>query len=53
MSRTPPRSPTEPPTLAVKLGRIFEARATGWGILAVPIVLFLLLGGAYLGLTLR
>ena len=36
--------------LQLKLGRAFEARATGWGIVAIPVVLALILGFAALRL---
>lgn len=40
-------------TFALKVGRALEAHATGWGVLAVPIVLALLLGTGLLGLLWR
>ena len=33
-------------TLSLKLGRAFEAHATGWGVAAVPLVIVLLVLGA-------
>jgi len=33
-------------TLSMKLGRWFEATATGWGVIAIPAVLALLLAFA-------
>ena len=35
-------------TLSMKLGNWFEAHATGWGVVAVPIVIGLVLGVALL-----
>lgn len=35
-------------TLTMKLGSWFEAHATGWGVLAIPIVIGLVLGLALL-----
>jgi hypothetical protein len=40
-------------TFALKLGRAVEARATGWGVLAMPLVLALLLAAGLLGLLWR
>ena len=37
-------------TLSLKLGSWLEANATGWGIVAIPVVILLLLAGAKLGL---
>lgn len=46
MPRIPPK-PAEPPaTLSLKIGQWFEANATGWGVLCVPIVVLLLLAAA-------
>jgi hypothetical protein len=41
MSRAPSRPPAT--SLMVKLGTWFEAQATGWGVLAIPLILFGLL----------
>lgn len=38
MSKRSPSNPL-PPTLTVRIGKVFEASATGWGILMVPVVL--------------
>lgn len=38
MSRFSPK----PATLSLRMGQWFEANATGWGVLAVPIVVMLL-----------
>jgi hypothetical protein len=43
----PPQVRRSPATLSLKLGQWFEANATGWGVLAVPVVI-LLLGAAAL-----
>jgi len=40
-----------PHTLSVKCGGWFEAAATGWGVLMVPVLLLVLLGAAALGLV--
>lgn len=32
---------TPPPTLSVRIGSWFEASATGWGVVAVPLTLLL------------
>lgn len=40
-------------TLDLKLGRLLEARATGWAVLTVPLVLGLLLLALGLGVGLR
>ena len=37
-----------PPTLNVRIGRVFEASATGWGSLVVPVVLGALLAAVIL-----
>ncbi len=37
-----------PATLTLKVGQWLEANASGWGVLAVPVVLLLLLGAAAL-----
>jgi len=44
-----------PTSLTVKLGSWFEARATGWGVAAIPLLLLLLalVGSAHALLTLR
>jgi hypothetical protein len=36
-------------TLSLKLGSWLEANATGWGIVAIPLIILLLLAGAKLG----
>jgi hypothetical protein len=36
----------EPNTLTVKLGRWFEARGSGWGVLAIPVLALGLLAAA-------
>jgi len=35
--------------LTVRLGRWFEARAAGWGVVAVPVLVLMLLAAALLG----
>lgn len=40
----------KPATLSLKIGQWFEANATGWGVLAVPIVILLVLGVSALSL---
>jgi hypothetical protein len=54
----PPQAPSKrrlnrpPPTsLLVKVGGWFEAQATGWGVLVVPLILLALLAAAALGLA--
>ena len=42
----PSRPTRAPPTLSVKLGSWLEVAATGWGILAVPVILGFLLAFA-------
>jgi hypothetical protein len=46
----PNRSSSSPgqATVVVKLGRWFEASATGWGVLVVPVLLVLVLAAALL-----
>jgi hypothetical protein len=46
----PVRSPisAQSTTVIVKLGRWFEASATGWGVLVVPLLLVLVLAAALL-----
>lgn len=51
MTRTPLSS--APATLVLKLGRQLEAHATGWGVLAVPLIVACLLAAGLLGLLLR
>ena len=46
----PHASPPKKSTLSLKLGNWLEANATGWGIVAIPIVIALLLAGAAFGL---
>lgn len=41
-------SPPARDSLSVKLGAFFEAHATGWGVLAIPIVVVLLSVAAFL-----
>ena len=42
-----PRRFTEPPaTLSLRIGQWFEANATGWGVVCVPVVVLLLLVAA-------
>ncbi|MGH6910710.1 MAG: hypothetical protein ACREE0_19215 [Phenylobacterium sp.] len=45
------RAPANPKknTLTLKLGSWLEANATGWGIVAIPVVILLLLVAAKLG----
>lgn len=38
-----PAKPVERATLSLKIGEWFEANATGWGVLAVPLVVLMLL----------
>ncbi|MCR5879444.1 hypothetical protein [Phenylobacterium sp. J367] len=42
MSTRSARRRSPPATLSLKLGQWFEANATGWGVLAVPVVILLL-----------
>lgn len=42
----PPAPVTGRTTLSLKLGRAFEAHATGWGVAAVPLVVVLLVVAA-------
>ena len=62
MSRVRPHAPQAPPrrrlsrpppptSLLVKVGGWFEAQATGWGVLVVPLILLALLAAAALGVT--
>ena len=44
--------PAPPATLSLKLGSWLEAHATGWGVVAVPLVVLLLLAGLALRLWL-
>ena len=47
-----PQGRRPPPTsLLVKVGGWFEAQATGWGVLVVPLTLLALLATAALGVT--
>ncbi len=41
-SRNPPPFRECPTSLTVRLGTWFEARATGWGVAAIPVLLLLL-----------
>jgi hypothetical protein len=45
------RAPSDPrkSTLSLKLGSWLEADATGWGIVAIPLVILLLLAAVKLG----
>lgn len=54
-TRGMPRSPRprERATLDLKLGRLLEARATGWAVLAVPLILGLVILALGLGVALR
>lgn len=45
MSLKPPPAPRSHNTLSVKLGRWFEARGTGAGVIVIPILLALLMAG--------
>lgn len=47
MTHTP--SDPKKSTLSLKLGSWLEANATGWGIVAIPVVILLLLAGVKLG----
>ena len=38
-------------TLSLKLGSWLEAHATGWGVIAIPVLGLMLLGAALLGLV--
>ena len=38
-------------TLSLKLGSWLEANATGWGVIAIPVLGLMLLGAALLGLV--
>ena len=40
-SRNPPSTTECPTSLTVKIGKWFEARATGWGVAAIPVLLLL------------
>lgn len=44
MYRIPAQTRSPPATLSLKIGQWFEANATGWGVVAVPIVVLLVLG---------
>lgn len=37
-------------SLSLKLGNWFEADATGWGVMAIPVIGLMLMGAAWLGL---
>ena len=45
------RRPPPPTSLLVKVGGWFEAQATGWGVLVVPLILLALLAAAAWGVT--
>ena len=40
-NRNPPSTTACPTSLTVKIGKWFEARATGWGVAAIPVLLLL------------
>jgi hypothetical protein len=45
-------STSKPPsTLSLKLGTWLEANATGWGVVAIPVLGLMLMGAALLGLV--
>jgi hypothetical protein len=48
MALVRPSLPASSTTVVVKLGRWFEASATGWGVLVVPLLLVLVLAAALL-----
>ena len=48
MAQNGSRLSTSPTTVIVRLGRWFEASATGWGVLVVPVLLGLVLAAALL-----
>jgi hypothetical protein len=48
MSLDPPNPKTS--SFSLKLGSWLETKATGWGIVAIPLVILLLLAAAKLGL---
>lgn len=48
MSRTAAKPSKPPATLSLKIGQWFEANATGWGVVCVPLVILLLTGFAAL-----
>ena len=52
-NRDPASTTDNPASLTVRLGGWFEARATGWGVAAIPALLFLLtiLAAAHIVLT--
>ena len=43
--------PKPPSTLSLKLGNWLEANATGWGVVAIPVLGLMLMGAALLGLV--
>jgi hypothetical protein len=47
MAQTSMNITRKPATLTLRIGRWFEANATGWGVIALPVVV-LLLGAASL-----
>jgi hypothetical protein len=51
MSQSP--VPRERVSLDLKLGRLIEARATGWAVLAVPVIVGLVILALKFGVTLR
>jgi hypothetical protein len=44
MSRAPVQTRNQPATLSLEIGQWFKANATGWGIVAVPLVVLLVVG---------
>ncbi|HEY8572858.1 hypothetical protein [Phenylobacterium sp.] len=42
MANTPKHKPPEQASLTLKLGNALEAKATGWGVFALPICLLVL-----------
>lgn len=51
MQSRPKTAPLTRDTLSLKLGNWFEAHATGAGVIAIPLVLLILFGGAALKLV--
>lgn len=50
MSSSPPTSPPPRSSLSMRIGGWFEACATGWGVVALPVVAGLVLAAAILRL---
>lgn len=46
MVRAPTQTKNQPATLSLKIGQWFEANATGWAVICVPIVVVLVVGAA-------